>query len=60
MNSKRKNSKRFVNQFNFEEIDHRLSCGWHAETSGIALRKKYLREIKHTSQNALGSNTTSN
>ncbi len=56
MNSKKKKPKRFISQFNFEEIDHRLSCGWHAEIDCIGFRKKYLREIKHTSQNTLGSN----
>ncbi len=53
MNSKRRSSKKFLNQFNFDEIDHRLSCGWHAEIEGIAQRKKYLIEIKHSQQNII-------
>ena len=48
MNSKKRHFKRFVSQFSFEEIDHRLSCGWHAEIDSIGQRKKFLNKIKHT------------
>ncbi len=50
MNSHKRTSKKFVNQFNFEEIDHRLSCGWHVEIEGAGQKKRYLREIKHSSK----------
>ena len=42
----RKPVKRFINQINFEEIDHRLSCGWHVEAIESGQRKRYLRQIK--------------
>ena len=32
-------------QPNFEEIDHRLSCGWHVEIEGSGQRKRYLRSL---------------
>ena len=33
-------------QANFEEIDHRLACGWHVEIEGSGQRKRYLRQLK--------------
>tara|TARA_Y100001968_G_scaffold108807_1_gene98416 strand:+ start:97 stop:258 length:162 start_codon:yes stop_codon:yes gene_type:complete len=30
---------------NFEEIDHRLACGWHVEIEGSGQRKRYLRQL---------------
>ncbi len=33
-------------QPNFEEIDHKLACGWHVEIEGSGQRKRYLRAIK--------------
>ncbi len=54
MKSSNRSSKKFLNQFSFEEIDHRLSCGWHAEINTIGKRKKYLSEIKHSVQNRSG------
>ena len=33
-------------QPNFEEIDHRLSCGWSVEIEGSGQRKRYLRSLK--------------
>ena len=30
----------------FEEIDHRLACGWYVEIEGSGQRKRYLRSIK--------------
>ena len=30
----------------FEEIDHRLACGWHVEIEGSGQRKRYLRQLK--------------
>ncbi|AAQ00486.1 MULTISPECIES: hypothetical protein [Prochlorococcus] len=48
--SKRRPSKRFISQINFEEIDHRLSCGWHVEVEGSGQRKRYLRDITECPQ----------
>ena len=42
--------KKEPNEINFEEIDHRLSCGWHVEVEESGQRKRYLRQIKSTSQ----------
>ena len=47
-NIKKRPAKRFINQINFEEIDHRLSCGWHVEVEESGQRKRYLRQIKST------------
>ena len=30
----------------FEEIDHRLACGWHIGIEGSGKQKRYLRSIK--------------
>ena len=49
-NDKKRPTKRFINQINFEEIDHRLSCGWHVEVEESGQRKRYLRQIKSTPQ----------
>ena len=49
-NIKKRPSKRLISQVNFEEIDHRLSCGWHAEVEGNAQRKKYFKEIRKDAQ----------
>ena len=49
-NIKKRPTKRFINQINFEEIDHRLSCGWHVEVEESGQRKRYLRQIKSTPQ----------
>ena len=37
---------------NFEEIDHRLACGWHVEIEGSGQRKRYLRQLKPESKAA--------
>ncbi len=57
-NTKKRPSKRMVHPFIFEEIDHRLSCGWHAEPNEFGQRKKYLSEIKNTSQEKAKTNTS--
>ncbi len=49
-NLKKRTSKRFLSEIKFEEIDHRLSCGWHVEIEPSGQRKRYLREIKETPQ----------
>ena len=56
MISNRRAPKKFLNQFDFEEIDHRLSCGWHAETDGVGRRKKYINDINHASLNRTSNN----
>ncbi len=33
-------------EVDFEEIDHRLACGWHVEIEGSGQRKRYLRQLK--------------
>ena len=33
-------------QPDFEEIDHRLACGWHTQIEGSGQRKRYLRSIQ--------------
>ena len=47
---KKKAAKKVFSQINFEEIDHRLSCGWHVEVEESGQRKRYLRQIKHADQ----------
>ena len=44
-NPRKKISKKLSEQFNFEEIDHRLACGWHVEVEGSGQRKRYIRSI---------------
>ncbi len=51
-NFKKRSAKRLhSHQFNFDEIDHRLSCGWYAETKESNHKKKYLMEIKEYNKN---------
>ena len=47
---KKRSTKRVLKQINFEEIDHRLSCGWHVEVEDSGQRKRYLRQIKISNQ----------
>ncbi len=46
VNPKKKFKNKFSEQVNFEEIDHRLACGWHVEVEGSGQRKRYLRQLK--------------
>ena len=39
-------------EIDFEEIDHRLACGWHVEIEGSGQRKRYLRQLKSKSNAA--------
>ncbi len=48
--NKKKPHKRFLSQLKFEEIDHRLSCGWHVEIEESVQRKKYLSLKKESVQ----------
>tara|TARA_B100000029_G_C17293427_1_gene857865 strand:- start:341 stop:499 length:159 start_codon:yes stop_codon:yes gene_type:complete len=43
---KKKHNAELKFQPNFEEIDHRLACGWHVEIEGSGQRKRYLRSLK--------------
>ncbi len=45
-NYKQRPSKRFLSKINFEEIDHRLSCGWHVEVDSIMQKKRYFKISK--------------
>ena len=42
----KKKLSRLPSEVDFEEIDHRLACGWHVEIEGSGQRKRYLRQIK--------------
>lgn len=48
---KKKDRKKDLRQITFEEIDHRLSCGWHAQINQNVQRKKYLPHVKNNPQN---------
>ncbi len=45
-NLSKRSNKKIITQINFEEIDHRLSCGWHVEVEESGQRKRYLKQIK--------------
>ena len=30
----------------FEELDHRLACGWHADPLDSAQRKRFVKQLK--------------
>ncbi len=49
-NFKKRAEKKLLTAINFEEIDHRLSCGWHVEVEGSGQRKRYLRDIASNTQ----------
>ena len=41
--------KRFSDRetpIDFEQIDHRLACGWDVDIEGSGQRKRYLRSLK--------------
>ena len=42
---KKTNNAQLNLEQDFEEIDHRLACGWHVEIEGSGQRKRYLRSI---------------
>tara|TARA_Y100001968_G_scaffold333931_1_gene401304 strand:- start:8278 stop:8442 length:165 start_codon:yes stop_codon:yes gene_type:complete len=44
-NSIKKKLKKLGSKIDFEEIDHRLACGWHVEIEGSGQRKRYLRQL---------------
>ncbi|KGG16194.1 hypothetical protein EV06_0199 [Prochlorococcus sp. MIT 0602] len=54
INPKKRPAKRLLDSIIFEEIDHRLSCGWHVEIEDSGQRKRYLRQINHKTQSESG------
>ncbi len=60
VNKKKRASKRVLAQVNFEEMDHRLSCGWHVELEESGQRKRYLRLIKSSKDQILSGKQISN
>ena len=42
----KKKLSKLVDHSSFEEIDHRLACGWHVEIEGSGQRKRYLRQLQ--------------
>ncbi len=54
-NIKKKVTQKLSKAKDFEEIDHRLACGWHVEIEGSGQRKRYLKQFK---QKANPSKTT--
>ena len=46
MDNKKKKLSRRETIADFEQIDHRLACGWHVEIEGSGQRKRYLRSLK--------------
>lgn len=48
-NPKKKLNQKSSAQVGFEEIDHRLACGWHVEVEGSGQRKRYLKLVKKLS-----------
>ncbi len=49
--SKKRSPKKVLSKINFEEIDHRLACGWHVEVEESGQRKRYLRQVKSSNEN---------
>ena len=45
MENKKKKLSKIKSEFDFEQIDHRLACGWHVEIEGSGQRKRYLRQL---------------
>tara|TARA_Y100001968_G_scaffold199421_1_gene182967 strand:+ start:358 stop:519 length:162 start_codon:yes stop_codon:yes gene_type:complete len=51
-NSIKKKLTRLESGSDFEQIDHRLACGWHVEIEGSGQRKRYLRQLKEIQKSA--------
>ena len=43
--AKKKNISKLESQSSFEEIDHRLACGWFADPQDSAQRKRYIKQV---------------
>ena len=51
--NKRRSNKRLLSKISFEEIDHRLSCGWHVDLQENNSIKKRLRTISNVNNKEL-------
>ncbi len=47
-NFKKKSVKKLSLRNDFEELDHRLACGWYVDIEGRGQRKKYLKNVTKT------------
>ncbi len=45
-NKKKKLNQNLSKQKDFDEIDHRLACGWHVEVESSGQRKRYLKQVQ--------------
>ena len=46
----KKKFTKLESEIDFEQIDHRLACGWHVEIEGSGQRKRYLRQLKESTK----------
>ena len=53
MNKPTKRISKLSSNKNFEEIDHRLACGWHTEVDPSGQRKRFLRAIAKEAEKTL-------
>ncbi len=51
-NTKKKINQKLSFRKDFDEIDHRLACGWHVEIESSGQRKRYLKQKKQHLTNA--------
>ena len=51
--NKRRPNKRLLSKISFEEIDHRLSCGWHVDLQENNSIKKRIRTINNVNNQEL-------
>ncbi len=49
-NTRKKKIYKLDTQPDFEQIDHRLACGWHVEIEGSGQRKRYLKQLEQESK----------
>ncbi len=53
MNKPIKRLSKITSNKKFEEIDHRLACGWHTEIDPSGQRKRFLRAIAKDAEKAI-------
>ena len=46
MEQKKKRLSKLESNPCFDQIDHRLACGWHVEVECSGQRKRFLRQLK--------------
>ena len=46
MEKSKKRISKLQHQPDFDQIDHRLACGWNVDVEGSGQRKRYLRSLK--------------